>query len=78
MITTEYEFHGPEFEYLIHGYNGIVSKNNIDAYVDQIVRLIESPQLITSLKSNCLETSYKYTVEKMVTNFVSGIKKVLE
>lgn len=77
MITMKNEFHGPEHEYLIDGYNGIVTNNNIEDYYAGVISLLKAPQKIKELKENCLESSKIYTVEKMAVNFADGIKKAL-
>ncbi|MFW0716671.1 glycosyltransferase family 4 protein [Pedobacter sp. N23S346] len=78
MVTTDYEFHGPEFEYLVNEYNGIVSKNNLTDYLKAIVELLNKPKRIHQLKVNCEASAKKYTVENMVDNFVTGITKTLQ
>jgi glycosyltransferase involved in cell wall biosynthesis len=77
MITTRYEYHGPEFEYLVDSFNGIITENNQQDYVYTIFRLLENPALVTELKQNCFSSADKYTVENMVDNFCNGIHKAL-
>lgn len=78
MITTDYEFHGPEFEYLLNGYNGIVSNNTIEDYLEALLSLLNQPEKIHQLKMNCEASAKIYTVENMADNFVAGITKTLQ
>ena len=78
MVTTDYAFHGPEFEYLINESNGIVSGNNVTDYLTAIVELLNKPEKIRQLKINCEASAKLYTVENMVNNFVAGITKTLQ
>jgi glycosyltransferase involved in cell wall biosynthesis len=77
MITTSYEFHGPEFEYLVHDYNGIVTGNTQEEYVSQVLQLLDNPGRIAYLKENCGVSSGIYTVENMVDNFAKGVHHAL-
>lgn len=77
MITTDYEFHGPEFEYLVHDYNGIVTENTQEDYVQQVLQLLHNKERIKYLKENCGSSSDIYTVENMVDNFMKGVHHAL-
>ncbi len=77
MITTSYEFHGPEFEYLVHDHNGIITGNTQEEYVNQILQLLDNPEKIKMLKDNCTKSSERYTVENMVSNFMEGVYHAL-
>lgn len=77
MITTDYAFHGPEFEYLIDGHNGFVTQDNLDSYVNQVVALLNDKRLLEQLKQSCLESAAIYTVENMVNNFTQGVHEAL-
>jgi glycosyltransferase involved in cell wall biosynthesis len=77
MITTDYEFHGPEFEYLVHDHNGIVTENTQEDYVQQVLQLLDNPERIQYLKDNCGKSSGIYTVENMVDNFKKGVHHAL-
>jgi glycosyltransferase involved in cell wall biosynthesis len=77
IITTNYEFHGPEFEYLEHGHNGIVANNTLEDYVNTTVELISNKERLNLLKKQCKENALDYTVENMVKNFASGIISAL-
>jgi L-malate glycosyltransferase len=77
IITTEYPYHGPEFEYLINGYNGLITKNNIDDYVNAVSGLMKNEEQLNLLKKNCHLSAELYSVENMTANFADGIRKIL-
>lgn len=77
MITSKYEYHGPEIEYLENEYNGLISENEINAYVKAVVNLLTDGKKLDKLISGCIKSKDLYTVENMVNNFANGISKSL-
>jgi glycosyltransferase involved in cell wall biosynthesis len=77
MITTDFEYHSPEIEYLQNGTNGIITENNLEAYVKAVVNTLQNANILSELKKGCLVSAELYTMEKMVENFAEGIKSSL-
>jgi len=77
LITTKYQFHSPEIEYLENGFNGIITENNLDIYIQEVIQLFNDNEKLDNLKKGCLESSQYYTVEKMINNFSGGIVKCI-
>jgi glycosyltransferase involved in cell wall biosynthesis len=77
IVTTKYRFHGPEFEYLVPGYNGIVTEDNLQDYVTAVSNLLLNTGQLEKMKINCRADAKKYTNENMVSNFVYGVKNAL-
>lgn len=77
IVTTDWEWHAPEFEYLVSGVNSLITPNSIEAYSDGLIYILNNKPELETLRKNCLEDSEKYTVEAMVENFVGGLKKAL-
>jgi glycosyltransferase involved in cell wall biosynthesis len=77
IITSKYPYHGPEIDYLIPGYNGIITENTISNFSDQVISLLQKPDELMQLKKGCNESKTKYTNENMVNNFATGIIKAL-
>ncbi len=77
MITAPYEFHGPEFEYVVDDYNGIISTHNIDDFIADIEELVNDKEKYNQLKSVFGLMVEKYNNETMVQNFADGILKAL-
>lgn len=72
IITTEYPFHGPEFDYLENGKNGIITKNDLENYASTVADILETNKHL-QLAEGCKLSLELYTVGKMVDNFKDGI-----
>jgi glycosyltransferase involved in cell wall biosynthesis len=77
LITTDFPFHSPEIEYLIHGENGILSSNDLKSYVLSVISVLKDDNMLNHLKNGCIESSKKYTMEVMIDNFKNGIIRCL-
>lgn len=77
IVTTDYPYHSPEIEYLIDDYNGIISEDNVDAYSNRLVSLLQNGEYETLIEG-CKDSAEKYTLEIMVENFKNGIISCLE
>ena len=77
IITTNYEYHSPEVDYLINGQNGIITANTLEDYTRKVVEIFKNNKYF-ELIEGCQISAQKYTVEKMVSNFKSGILQCLE
>lgn len=77
IVTTNWPFHGPEFEYLADGRNAIVTDNDTDAYAHAVERILGSPDLLESLRRGCDADARQYTLERMVGNFSEGVLTAL-
>jgi len=77
IITTNYQYHSPEIEYLENGINGLMVENDIEIYSNSVVYLLMDDKRLKKLKGNCKESAGKYTIENMVKNFHDGIIKAL-
>lgn len=77
IVTTNFEFHSPEIEYIKNGENGIITENTVEAYADKVIYLLKNRTEIEKLKKGCEVSSKEYTLDKMVENFTLGIVKGL-
>ncbi len=78
LITTDYRYHSPEVDYLEHGYNGLITDNTLDDYVQEVVALLEDEQRLNEMKTACAISAAKYSIEHMVDNFGKGILSALQ
>jgi glycosyltransferase involved in cell wall biosynthesis len=78
IVTTNYKFHGPEFEYLKDGYNGVISKDDLKHYSDAVSDLLHDNSKLQKLKKNCKSEIDKYSIETMIDNFVDGVRSALK
>jgi hypothetical protein len=66
----------PEVQTL-HNYR-LLCPNALESYSEAVVRVLNNKKMIADLKQRCRESALKYTIEKMVSNFVNGVLKSLE
>ena len=78
IITTDWGFHAPEFEYLENDKTAVITKDDIDEYVLGIINFLRDEEKIYAMKSNCLNERQFYSVEKMAIKFHEGVLKILK
>lgn len=78
MLTTDCGIHSPEISYLDNGVNGVMTPNDLKAYVEAGISLLRDPQVLEMLGVGCVTSSMKYTVENMANNFANGMARCLE
>lgn len=78
LVTMDFKFHGPEYEYIDNNYNAIISHGNLADYVKEVENLLNNPAKINELKKTARVMIKKYNVEVMVNNFIEGIEKALK
>jgi len=78
LVTTDCGMHSPEIAYLRPGQNGVMTPDEVVAYVSQVASLLRDRKLLASLATGCREDATQYTVEGMATNFAGGIQAALE
>jgi glycosyltransferase involved in cell wall biosynthesis len=77
IITTSYEFHAPEFEYLINGKNSLISKNNVKSYVTVVTNYLRDTDLQKLLKQGAQESEGQYRLVDMQERFVQKLNEIL-
>jgi L-malate glycosyltransferase len=77
IVTTNYNFHGPEIDYILNGFNGIITENSISEYTIAVEELLNDSEKLLSLKNNCSGMIELYNIDIMVENFVYGVKQAL-
>lgn len=77
MITADCGNHGPEISYLENGVNGVMTADNLDAYVEASVSLLRDAQALDALRAGCAASAQEYTVENMARRFADGIERCL-
>jgi glycosyltransferase involved in cell wall biosynthesis len=78
IVTTDWPFHAPEFEYLRNGFTSVISKDNLNDFAGAVTNLLLDQESLIVLRKNCLEASANYTITAMAENFHSGVLKALE
>jgi glycosyltransferase involved in cell wall biosynthesis len=77
MITVASDRHSPEIAYLRHGENGLITVNDIGAYVAGVQSVLCDEGLFARLRAGCDESARRITIGEMARNFASGVSKVL-
>ena len=77
MLTTDSGMHGPEIAYLDNGHNGVMTENDLGAYVSACVQLLRDPEELSRLRAGCTASAGEYTIENMVHRFADGIESAL-
>lgn len=78
LITTEYQYHSPEIDYLKTNVNGIISRNSLEDFSSTVVDVLQDKKLLLKLKMGCKESASVYTMKRMVDNFGKGILTCLQ
>jgi L-malate glycosyltransferase len=73
MITTDCGNHGPEIAYLENGVNGVMTADDLNAFVEASVRLLRDTRLLGTLRAGCIASAREYTVENMARRFADGV-----
>jgi len=77
LFTTDCKLHCPEISYLQNSRNGYMTRDSINSYSSAIIHTLRNPLQLNLIKENCKLDVEKYTVEKMVDNFVFGLLSCL-
>lgn len=77
MVTTDCGLHGPEAAYLRQRENGVLTENNVAAFVEAVERLLVDENYRTRLAMGCRVAADHYTVENMAKRFADGIIRCL-
>ncbi|WP_405722875.1 glycosyltransferase [Streptomyces sp. NBC_01537] len=77
VVTTEWPWHAPEFEYLIGGCNALITPDDVDSYATAVASLLHDPARLDSFRTACLDAAADYTVEGMAARFRDGALRML-
>lgn len=73
MFTTDCGLHSPEISYLSSGNNGVMTRNDVNAYANAVVDALLEPEAIARLSKGALSSAPRYTVENMADRIRRGI-----
>ncbi|MCB5291210.1 glycosyltransferase family 4 protein [Arthrobacter sp. SO3] len=77
IVTTDWPYHAPEFEYLVNGQNSIITDDSEESYAREVVALLSDPLRLSIMQSGSDESAGQYSLEKMVENFAIGLRDAL-
>ena len=75
IVTTRHESHSPEFSYLVHGVNAVVTEHDVDAFSASVGALFGNPVRLTDLAVRARNDSVPYSVQAMSARFAQGVKE---
>ncbi|MFD9969184.1 glycosyltransferase family 4 protein [Streptomyces sp. NPDC059011] len=78
VVTTDWPWHAPEFEYLADGRNALVTPDDPAAYAGAVTALLRDPARLEALRTACGNDVPAYTTEGMAARFCDGLLKALE
>jgi len=78
IVTTDWPHHAPEFSYLRHDQNSVVTADDVDAFAQATIRLLQDGGRVEMLRAGCQASSEEYSISAMVDRFATGIRKALE
>ncbi len=78
IVTTNWPWHAPEFEYLEAARNAIVTRDDEATYASELVKILNDASRLSGLAAECLEARERYSIQLMVENFVAGVRHFSE
>ena len=78
IITTDWPWHAPEFEYLTSGVNSLITRDRVQDFAEETVRLLRDASRLELMKTNCIRDADQYSIESMAANFHKGVLSALE
>jgi glycosyltransferase involved in cell wall biosynthesis len=77
IVTTDFPLHGPEFDYLADAITAVVTADSVASYAAGLVAFLEERPRQKEMSDRCRIESQTYTLDRMVCNFLSGLKSAL-
>ncbi|MFC4471063.1 glycosyltransferase family 4 protein [Streptomyces xiangluensis] len=78
IVTTDWPWHAPEFEYLEDGRNAVVTRDDPEAYVVAVQKVLNDRSRLESLREACRRDAVGYTAAGMAERFCDGLLHMLE
>ncbi|MCZ4518051.1 glycosyltransferase family 4 protein [Rhodococcus ruber] len=77
IVAVNGALHGPEFDYLKHGENCVLSENSLEAFISTFLSVLRDDDLRQKITIGCELSSNLYSTEIMARNFLDGVKNAL-
>lgn len=77
IVTTDWPWHAPEFEYLTNGRDSVITADDIYEYAAQIVGVLNDRDRLSALREGAKAAMDQFSVEQMVSNFWNGLQQLL-
>jgi glycosyltransferase involved in cell wall biosynthesis len=77
IVTTDFPYHGPEFDYLADGMTAVATRNDENSYADGLVAFLADRLRQQEMSERCQIEAQKYPLDNMVSGLLAGIKSAL-
>lgn len=77
IVTTNYPYHGPEFDYLVDGDTAVITHDDVQAYASGLIAFLTDQDRLEAMGKRCKVEARKYSLEHMVDSVLKGIKSAL-
>ncbi|MEW2610676.1 glycosyltransferase family 4 protein [Streptomyces sp. NPDC047880] len=77
VVTTDWPWHAPEFEYLRNGHNAVITSDDPVVYAAAAQALLTDRARLASLRARCREDAGSYTTGAMAARFREGLLRLL-
>lgn len=77
VLATRLSTHPPEISYIVEGVNGCLAPHDTRDFSRIIVDVLSDSITLNKLRDGAMEASRLYSIETMVDNFATGIKRCL-
>jgi glycosyltransferase involved in cell wall biosynthesis len=78
ILTTRWQQHGPEAEYLEDGVNARFSEDDRAEFAALVLHVLGADDELARLEAGCAAARQRYSLDTMVANFAQGIQAALE
>jgi glycosyltransferase involved in cell wall biosynthesis len=73
IVTTDWPYHAPEFEYLESNRNALITVDTETAFEQGVADLMSAPDRLKALQQGCAASAAQYSMANMVSRFSSGV-----
>ena len=74
IVTTDCRIHSPEIAYLENGKNGVMTRNDVEAYAKTCQFILQDAPTLAALQHGAEVSAQRYSIEAMSMNFCRGIE----
>jgi glycosyltransferase involved in cell wall biosynthesis len=78
IVTTDWKWHAPEFEYLTDGVTAVISEDTVESFARAMCDTLSDPGKLKRLREACGLASDSTTIDVMADNFLAGIQAALK
>ncbi|MBN9202352.1 MAG: glycosyltransferase family 4 protein [Microbacterium chocolatum] len=77
IVTTDWPFHAPEFDYLEHASTALVTINSVDDYSRGLLDILSDSDLRGAMSVECMAKADSYSIDAMARRFHDGLRGAL-